>query len=58
MDDKTRMTRQGIRDLNYYGPKRPAVPPAAVAPQSTEDAAIVPAPLEVPEVVAERPSDT
>jgi hypothetical protein len=31
MNPKPKMTRQGIRDLNYYGPKPPKAP-AIVAP--------------------------
>jgi len=31
MDSKSRLTAQGIRDLNYYGPRR--VPVVAVTPE-------------------------
>lgn len=57
MKEKTRMTRQGIRDLNYYGPRRPTASPATVAPKSVEDATIVPTTLGVPQVVVQQPSD-
>ncbi|MEA2698762.1 MAG: hypothetical protein QOI66_3033 [Myxococcales bacterium] len=39
MDSKNRLTAQGIRDLNYYGPRR--VPVVAITPEglpSTEPA--------------------
>ena len=45
MNAKPRMTKQGIRDLNYYGPKpvkAPAAsPPAATAVETTVDQPIV-----------------
>jgi hypothetical protein len=53
MEAKKRTTRQGIRDLNYYGPRRTAVASAA----SVDDVAIAATPLAVPEVVAEQPLD-
>jgi hypothetical protein len=57
MNEKTRMTRQGLRDLNYYGPRRLATSSAAVAPKSVEDAPSVPVTPEVPEAAAEAPSE-
>ena len=33
MDSKNRLTAQGIRDLNYYGPRR--TPAVAVAPEGS-----------------------
>jgi hypothetical protein len=57
MNEKTRMTRQGLRDLNYYGPRRPATSSAAVAPKSVEDAPSVPVTPVVPEAAAEAPSE-
>jgi hypothetical protein len=50
MEAKTRMTRQGIRDLNYYGPKRE--PATSVAPSSVKEAPTVPAPPAGPQVLA------
>ena len=48
MKEKSKLTRQGIRDLNYYGPKpRPAV---AVALKSPEDAVDVAPPAVQPQV--------
>jgi len=55
MEAKTRMTRQGIRDLNYYGPKR--APAASVAPKPDEGAAIVPTGPAGAPVLEARPSD-
>jgi hypothetical protein len=53
MEAKTRMTRQGIRDLNYYGPKR--VSAASVDPKQDEGGAIGPTgPAGAP---VRRPSD-
>ena len=44
-----RMTRQGLPDLNYSGPKRtPAVAPGASEP-ATPDAVELVAPVAVPE---------
>lgn len=43
MNSEMRMTRQGLRDLNYYGPKR--VPAATTTPASasvTEEPASAP----------------
>jgi hypothetical protein len=50
MEAKTKMTRQGIRDLNYYGPRR--VPATSVAPTSLAEAPTVPAQPAEPQVVA------
>jgi hypothetical protein len=50
MEAKTRMTKQGIRDLNDYGPKR--APATSVAPSSVGEAPTVPAPPAGPEVLA------
>ena len=55
MEAKTRTTRQGIRDLNYYGPRRTAV--ASEASTSVEDVATAATPLAVPEVIVEQPLD-
>ncbi len=55
MEAKNRTTSQGIRDLNYYGPKRSA--PAIVASESAGEVAIAATPLAVPEVVVEQPTD-
>ena len=49
MNEKTKMTRQGIRDLNDYGPRRPTASPATVAPTTIEATPIVPATPEAPE---------
>ena len=49
MDPKPRMTKQGIRDLNHYGP-RPAKAPAASQPAATDGEMVV-APVIVPEKV-------
>jgi hypothetical protein len=42
MTPKPKMTRQGIRDLNEYGPKKPKLPagsrPAANEGEITDDA--------------------
>lgn len=52
MEDKTRMTRQGIRDLNYYGPRRPTTTAKTPEPpKAVEAATSVPSTLEVPAVV-------
>jgi hypothetical protein len=40
MSSEMRMTRQGLRDLNYYGPKR--VPATTSAPAPVEEPAIAP----------------
>lgn len=57
MNEKTRMTRQGLRDLNYYGPRRPLASTANVAPKAVEDAPSAPATLVVPEPAVETPSE-
>ncbi len=44
MDPKPRMTKQGIRDLNYYGPKPAKAAPAA-RPAAGSAEAGVPAPI-------------
>ena len=45
MDSKPRMTKQGIRDLNYYGPKpakaRPPARPAAAGVAETSDSQVI-----------------
>jgi hypothetical protein len=48
MNAKTRMTRQGLRDLNHYGPKRPTAAP--VAPKAPEGEMIAPPPPVIPQV--------
>lgn len=53
MDTKTRTTRQGIRDLNFYGvrvkvAKPDAADPLAVVEPGAPDAPEVPAELTVP----------
>jgi hypothetical protein len=50
-----KMTRQGIRDLNYYGPKR--LPEAPDAPKAVEDAAVVPTPPVAEPALAPQPTD-
>jgi len=53
MDAKNRLTAQGIRDLNYYGPRR--VPTAAAAPEvptGEPEVDTQPAPVSAPEVAA------
>jgi hypothetical protein len=47
MDSKPRMTKQGIRDLNYYGP-RPAKARAASQPAAIDSETVV-SPVIVPE---------
>jgi hypothetical protein len=55
VNENMKMTRQGIRDLNYYGPKR--LPDAPDAPKAVEDAAVVPThPVATP-VVPPQPTD-
>jgi hypothetical protein len=56
MNSETRMTRQGLRDLNYYGPKR--VPATASAPVAVGEPTVAPvvAPV-VEEPVAAKPKD-
>ncbi len=45
MDSKYRLTAQGIRDLNYYGPRK--VPAAVVTPEgATVEPAVEPAAVE------------
>jgi len=56
MKENKKVTRQGLRDLNYYGPKRPATPP--VETKSTEAETVVPTHPVVPQAVdAPQPSD-
>ena len=55
MKSETRLTRQGLRDLNHYGPKRP--PAATTAPKVVEESTIVPAPLAATEIVAPQPKE-
>jgi hypothetical protein len=40
MNSQTRMTRQGLRDLNHYGPKR--VPATTAAPVAVEEPTVAP----------------
>lgn len=49
MQDKTKQTRQGIRDLNYYGPRtpRPATQAATAAEEPTTATPDVTAPMPV-----------
>jgi hypothetical protein len=46
----TRLTKQGLPDLNYYGPRRVPVAPVAPEPAKSEGAEIV-AVAEVKEAV-------
>ena len=46
------MTRQGLRDLNHYGPKR--VPATAAAPVAAEEPTVAPV---VAAPVAAKPED-
>ena len=46
MTTKARTTRQGIRDLNFYGSRKKEVEPGAVGPLSGTDSG-TPAPLEL-----------
>jgi hypothetical protein len=54
MDTKPRMTKQGIRDLNYYGPKPARVPArpvesiaeTSVAPSTVPEKPDAPLPIE------------
>jgi hypothetical protein len=39
MDPKPRLTKQGIRDLNHYGPKPVKAPDAAQAPATDAETA-------------------
>jgi hypothetical protein len=55
VNENMKMTRQGIRDLNYYGPKR--VPEAPDAPKAVEDATVVPTPPVAAADVAPQPTD-
>jgi hypothetical protein len=55
MEAKPRLTRQGIPDLNHYGPRRSAAESESLKP--VDDAAIAATPLAVPDVVGEQPSD-
>jgi hypothetical protein len=61
MTSEPRMTRQGLRDLNYYGPKRvPATTTTATsAPVAVEEPAHAHAPEVVPiaDAVAAKPKD-
>jgi hypothetical protein len=66
MTSEPRMTRQGLRDLNYYGPKRvPATTTATTAttatsaPVAVEEPAHAHAPEVVPiaDAVAAKPKD-
>ncbi len=45
VDSKPRMTKQGIRDLNYYGPKpakaQPPARPAAAGVAETSDSQVI-----------------
>ena len=54
MTSATRMTRQGIRDLNHYGPK--PQPAATIAPKTVEESTTVPAPLPATETAAPLPA--
>jgi hypothetical protein len=53
MTPKPKMTRQGIRDLNEYGPKKPKLPagspPAANQGETPDAPATVPKNPEAPE---------
>jgi hypothetical protein len=55
MTSETKLTRQGIRDLNHYGPKRQ--PTATIAPRAVEEPVTIPAPQPLPttETVAPLP---
>ena len=57
MTSAPRMTRQGLRDLNYYGPKRVPTTTLASAPAAVEEPAHVPVGLPVEEPVAATPKD-
>ena len=45
MDTKTRMTKQGLRDLNFYGSRKKATEPGAVDPLSIAESG-TPAPAD------------
>jgi hypothetical protein len=55
MTSAPRMTRQGLRDLNHYGPKR--VPATASAPVAVEEPVHVPVAAPAAEPVAAKPKD-
>jgi|GEM_PF-3572670 len=57
MNSETRMTRQGLRDLNYYGPKRVPATAGAAVPIVEPTVAPAAAPVAVP-VSAEPASAT
>jgi hypothetical protein len=59
MTSAPRMTRQGLRDLNHYGPKRvPATTTTMTsAPVTVEAPAHVPVVAPVAEPVAAKPAD-
>ncbi len=40
MDPKPRLTKQGIRDLNHYGPKAVKAPAAAQAPATDAESGV------------------
>ncbi len=57
MNSKYRMTKQGLRDLNYYGPK-PAKAGAVARPAADEgeSAVVPPVPPDSPEPTPEAPA--
>jgi hypothetical protein len=55
MTSQPRMTRQGLRDLNHYGPKR--VPATTTAPVAAEEPAPVPVAAPVAEPVVAKLKD-
>ena len=60
MTSEPRMTRQGLRDLNYYGPKRvPTATTATSAPVVVEESAHAHIPEVVPvaDCAAAKPKD-
>ena len=61
MNSETRMTRQGLRDLNYYGPKRVPATTATTAttsaPVAVEEPVIAPIVAVVAEPIAVTPKE-
>ncbi len=57
MTSAPRMTRQGLRDLNHYGPKRVPATTMTSAPVAVEEPAHVPVIAPVAEPVAAKPKD-
>jgi hypothetical protein len=57
MTSAPRMTRQGLRDLNYYGPKRVPATTMTSAPVAVDEPAHAPVVAPVAEPVAAQPTN-